>query len=146
MPCANTIIALSRGAEILSESFIFFVSGAIVVYEYHRSSEKEKLKEEKRLQKIRDDASILQAKLVSLDKRLEALEEYAKANRKSILGIGAKYDEPENTVPIIDDSDSQSEKVVHADQETKTNSNSSSTTNNNDAKPARARRWFWPFG
>lgn len=145
MPCANTIIALSRGAEILSESFIFFVSGAIVVYEYHRSSEKEKLKEEKRLQKIRDDASILQAKLVSLDKRLEALEEYAKANRKSILGIGAKYDEPENTVPIIDDSDSQSEKVVHADQETKTNSNSSSTTNNNDAKPARARRWFWPF-
>jgi hypothetical protein len=136
---------LSRGAEILSESFIFFVSGAIVVYEYHRSSEKEKLKEEKRLQKIRDDASILQAKLVSLDKRLEALEEYAKANRKSILGIGAKYDEPENTVPIIDDSDSQSEKVVHADQETKTNSNSSSTTNNNDAKPARARRWFWPF-
>jgi hypothetical protein len=146
LPCANTIIALSRGAEILSESFIFFVSGAIVVYEYHRSSEKEKLKEEKRLQKIRDDASILQAKLVSLDKRLEALEEYAKANRKSILGIGAKYDEPENTVPIIDDSDSQSEKVVHADQETKTNSNSSSTTNNNDAKPARARRWFWPFG
>jgi hypothetical protein len=137
---------LSRGAEILSESFIFFVSGAIVVYEYHRSSEKEKLKEEKRLQKIRDDASILQAKLVSLDKRLEALEEYAKANRKSILGIGAKYDEPENTVPIIDDSDSQSEKMVHADQETTPNSNSSSTTNNNDAKPARARRWFWPFG
>jgi hypothetical protein len=146
LPCANTIIALSRGAEILSESFIFFVSGAIVVYEYHRSSEKEKLKEEKRLQKIRDDASILQAKLVSLDKRLEALEEYAKANRKSILGIGAKYDEPENTVPIIDDSDSQSEKMVHADQETTPNSNSSSTTNNNDAKPARARRWFWPFG
>lgn len=145
MPCANTIIALSRGAEILSESFIFFVSGAIVVYEYHRSSEKEKVKEEKRLQKIRDDASILQAKLVSLDKRLEALEEYAKANRKSILGIGAKYDEPENTVPIIDDSDSQSEKMVHADQETTPNSNSSSTTNNNDAKPARARRWFWPF-
>jgi hypothetical protein len=145
LPCANTIIALSRGAEILSESFIFFVSGAIVVYEYHRSSEKEKLKEEKRLQKIRDDASILQAKLVSLDKRLEALEEYAKANRKSILGIGAKYDEPENTVPIIDDSDSQSEKMVHADQETTPNSNSSSTTNNNDAKPARARRWFWPF-
>ena len=44
--------ALSQGAELFSESFIFFVSGGIVVYEYNRSSEKEKAKEESRLQQI----------------------------------------------------------------------------------------------
>lgn len=145
------LLALSRGADILSESFIFFVSGAIVVYEYHRSSEKEKKKEAARLQKIRDDASILQAKLVSLDKRLEALEEYAKANRKSILGldIGANYKNPENVVPIDDDGGVLSEMTGGTVQATP-----SSNSNDVEAIPARNKdserqapkgRWYWPF-
>jgi hypothetical protein len=130
--------ALSRGAEILGETFIFFVSGAIVVYEYHRSSEKEKKMEAQRLQQIRDDASVLQAKLVSLDKRLEALEEYAKANRKSILGlgIGANYVDPENTVPINDTAEHINKQVV---------SQQLAPTSNQDTKPTRTNRWFWPF-
>ena len=133
-------IALSRGADILSESFIFSVSGAILVYEYQRSSEKEKRKEEQRLQKIRDDAFILQTKLVSLDKRLEALEEYAKANRKSILGldVGANYQQPQDVVPI-DDSDNISNQLVEND---KTNRATLETATN---KRAKQRRWFWPF-
>lgn len=90
--------ALSQGADLFSESFIFFVSGAIVVYEYVRSSEKEKKKEEANLQKIRDEASQLQAKLDSLDKRLISLEEYAKANRHAIvIGKNATYVSPENS-------------------------------------------------
>jgi hypothetical protein len=136
--------ALSRGADILSESFIFFVSGAIVVYEYHRSSEKEKLKEAARLQKIRDDASILQAKLVSLDKRLEALEEYAKANRKSIMGldIGANYKnpDPEKVVPI--DTNDVPEKV----QDSSSGGGSTNKNSSNNNANISGKRWFWPFG
>ena len=133
-------IALSRGADILSESFIFSVSGAILVYEYQRSSEKEKRKEEQRLQKIRDDAFILQTKLVSLDKRLEALEEYAKANRKSILGldVGANYQQPQDVVPI-DDSDNISNQLVENDKTSRATLETATNTR------AKQRRWFWPF-
>ncbi|KAL7514532.1 hypothetical protein ACHAXN_011759 [Cyclotella atomus] len=141
--------ALSRGADILSESFIFFVSGAIVVYEYHRSSEKEKLKEAARLQKIRDDASILQAKLVSLDRRLDALEEYAKANRKSILGldIGANYKNPDPNIVVPIDTDEIPEKEKEADSSSSSNNNNNGggSSSNNDNTNIRARRWFWRF-
>ncbi len=136
--------ALSRGADILSESFIFAVSGGILVYEYNRSSEKEKKKEEARLQKIRDEASRLQGKLDSLDKRLVALEEYAKANRKMfVLGIGVgangEYVEPEAVVPINDDEDKTSSRQYTAED----------TKNSHGTKPAskdeRSWRWWWPF-
>jgi len=135
--------ALSRGADILSETFLFGVSGVILVYEYNRSSEKERLKEEKRLQQIRDDASKLQAKLVSLDKRLEALEAYAQANRKSILGldIGNNYNKPENVVPILDNENDGTNIISQAEQ---TNAHDRSKPKNLGA-PTRSRRWFWPF-
>eukprot|EP00581_Thalassiosira_minuscula_P017106 CAMPEP_0183718814 /NCGR_PEP_ID=MMETSP0737-20130205/11974_1 /TAXON_ID=385413 /ORGANISM="Thalassiosira miniscula, Strain CCMP1093" /LENGTH=190 /DNA_ID=CAMNT_0025948435 /DNA_START=176 /DNA_END=749 /DNA_ORIENTATION=- len=100
-------IALSQGADILSETFLFGVSGGLVVYEYNRSSAKTEKKEAARLQAIRDDAERLQRKLDSVDKRLVALEEYAKANRRSILGIGiganGEYHEPDGVVPINDE-------------------------------------------
>mmetsp|Transcript_678 Transcript_678/g.1267 ORF Transcript_678/g.1267 Transcript_678/m.1267 type:complete len:182 (+) Transcript_678:368-913(+) len=136
--------ALSRGADILSESFIFAVSGGILVYEYNRSSEKEKKKEEARLQKIRDEASRLQAKLDSLDKRLVALEEYAKANRKMfVLGIGiganGEYVEPEAVVPIHDDEDNDLRK--HVLTEDSNNSDVKKTA----TKDQRSWRWWWPL-
>ena len=82
-------VALSRGADLLSETFIFSVSVGILMYEYRRSSIKDEQKEAAKLKQIRDDAAKLQAKLDSLDKRLVSLEEFAKANRRSIvLGIG----------------------------------------------------------
>ena len=121
--------ALSQGAELFSESFIFFVSGGIVVYEYNRSSEKEKAKEESRLQKITDESARLQDKLNSLDKRLVSLEEYAKANRRAIvLGVGigtnGKYVEPADVVPINDDEvGGKAPKLASQ----------------------RSRRWWWPF-
>jgi len=77
--------ALTRGADIMSEAFIFSVSGALLVYEYHRSSEKDRKKEEAKHKQITDDAKRLQANLDSLDKRLVALEHYAEANRRTIL-------------------------------------------------------------
>lgn len=137
--------ALSRGADILSESFIFFVSGSIVVYEYHRSSEKEKKKEAERLQKIRDDASILQAKLISLDERLGALEEYAKANRKSILGlgIGAEYVEPKVVVPIVN-SVGEVGRMGQSKEDGRL-PNSPSDVTNNLHHSSWVWKWIWPF-
>mmetsp|Transcript_34817 Transcript_34817/g.84143 ORF Transcript_34817/g.84143 Transcript_34817/m.84143 type:complete len:208 (-) Transcript_34817:576-1199(-) len=133
--------ALSRGADLLSETFIFSVSMFIVIYEYNRSSEKEKKKEEARLQKIRDDATRLQAKLNSLDKRLVSLEEYAKANRRSIvLGIGvganAEYHQPDEVVPIHD---------VEVDETNAINENKNdSSTRKNSIEKRKGSRW-WPF-
>lgn len=85
--------------------------------------------------------------MISLDKRLEALEEYAKANRKSILGldVGANYQQPKNIVPI-DDNDSNSSRMVDNDKTNQEDVRSRSTTL--EATPntgANQRRWFWPF-
>jgi len=137
-------VALSRGADLLSETFIFSVSVGILMYEYRRSSIKDEKKEAAKLKQIRDDAAKLQAKLDSLDKRLVSLEEFAKANRRSIvLGIGvnnaAEYVEPseDEIVPINDE---------------KGGKKKSSLTNEKDSSgPVRvrnqqtSRRWWWPF-
>ncbi|KAL3794814.1 hypothetical protein ACHAW5_005235 [Stephanodiscus triporus] len=132
--------ALSQGADLLSESFVFFVSGSVVVYEYHRSSEKEKVKEEARLKEITDESAELQAKLNSLDKRLVSLEEFAKANRRAIVlgvGIGAngKYVEPGELVPIND---------KEVEMKTPKLKESSPVMKSPDASQ-RSRRWWWPF-
>mmetsp|Transcript_40313 Transcript_40313/g.97358 ORF Transcript_40313/g.97358 Transcript_40313/m.97358 type:complete len:182 (-) Transcript_40313:324-869(-) len=76
--------ALKDGAEFVGESFIFFVSGYLVVWEYRRSSESARKKSEK-----------LQAKLNALDERLNAVEDVVKKNSQSILGIRG-YVEPES--------------------------------------------------
>ena len=135
-------VALSRGADLLSETFIFSVSVGILMYEYRRSSIKDEKKEAAKLKQIRDDAAKLQAKLDSLDKRLVSLEEFAKANRRSIvLGIGvnntAEYVEPseDEIVPINDDEGGKKK--------------SSLTTNKKKDSSGRShqpsRRWWWPF-
>ena len=93
--------ALKDGAEFVGESFIFFVSGYLVVWEYRRSSESARKKSEK-----------LQAKLNALDERLNAVEDVVKKNSQSILGLRG-YVEPESKslVPINDGrADKQSDK------------------------------------
>mmetsp|Transcript_37125 Transcript_37125/g.77731 ORF Transcript_37125/g.77731 Transcript_37125/m.77731 type:complete len:215 (-) Transcript_37125:126-770(-) len=140
--------ALSQGADILSETFLFTVSGGIVVYEYNKSSAKEKKKEAARLQVIRDDAERLQRKLVSLDKRLVALEEYAKVNRRSILGIGiganGDYVEPDEVVPIAD-KEVDGTNIVSNDEKKTTNKKEPSTSDKTSNKSQRSWRWLWPF-
>ena len=143
-------VALVQGADLLSETFIFVVSGGIVVYEYHRSSEKERIKEEQRIKKITDEASRLQAKLVSLDKRLEALEEYAKTNSSrgivlGPIGIGGAsggYVEPDGKIPILDEVEE-----ARVDNNTATNVEDPSSNKNKNASQTnhQSRRWWWPF-
>lgn len=144
--------ALSRGADLLSESFIFSVSVGILMYEYNRSSIKEEKKEAAKLQKIRDDASKLQAKLDSLDKRLVSLEEFAKTNRRSILGIGvnAEYIEPskDEVVPINDnDIEEVNKKAKSSSTSQGEDSDNAANTNNISKKnhQLQIKRWWWPW-
>mmetsp|Transcript_3584 Transcript_3584/g.6741 ORF Transcript_3584/g.6741 Transcript_3584/m.6741 type:complete len:215 (-) Transcript_3584:163-807(-) len=141
-------IALSQGADILSETFLFGVSGGLVVYEYNRSSAKTEKKEAARLQAIRDDAERLQRKLDSVDKRLVALEEYAKANRRSILGIGiganGEYHEPDGVVPINDEEVENDNAKLNKDSGN-INKKESPPAQESSNKSHRSWRWMWPF-
>ena len=95
--------ALKDGAEFLGESIVFLVSGTVVVWEYNRTNEKARLKEEKVREDERQQREALRAKLKTLDKRLQALEEVVKSNSKFPLHFGKTYVEPENIVPIDDE-------------------------------------------
>ena len=143
-------VALVQGADLLSETFIFVVSGGIVVYEYHRSSEKERVKEAQRIKEITDEASLLQAELVSLDKRLEALEEYAKTNssraivlgRIGIGGASGGYVEPDGKIPILDEVE---EAKVENNSATNVEDSSSNKNKNASQTNHQSRKWWWPF-
>mmetsp|Transcript_19838 Transcript_19838/g.28084 ORF Transcript_19838/g.28084 Transcript_19838/m.28084 type:complete len:200 (+) Transcript_19838:106-705(+) len=90
--------AMSSGADFVGESFVLLVSAGIVVYEFDRSSKKE----EKKRQLLREEQEALDAKLLSLDARLKALEKVVKSNSQSILNFsGGRYEEPKNVVPIV---------------------------------------------
>jgi len=87
--------ALKNGAELLGEGLIFFIGGAVVVWEYNNSKQKERTKEEKRHSEMQREADELQHKFHILDVRLRALEKVVKTNSESILNIGgARYIEP----------------------------------------------------
>lgn len=116
--------ALKDGAEFVGEGFIFLVGGYLVVWEYRRSAESARAKNEK-----------LQAKLNALDIRLKAVEDVVRKNKESILGlqIGARYEEPDSTalVPISD------KKVSRQKREAKTKPAIS--------KDEQASKPFWKF-
>ncbi|KAK1747781.1 OPA3 family protein [Skeletonema marinoi] len=141
--------ALSRGADLLSEAIVFSVAAGVTTYEYLRSSESSKKKEEAQLQKIRDDAMKLQAKLNSLDKRLVALEEYAKANRSSIslLRGGKEYVEPKAVVPIDDREGDGNfailEPIDEPQQQDEGDPNNNAATD--EPSSVKSKRSWWPF-
>ncbi|KAL7494318.1 hypothetical protein ACHAWT_003047 [Skeletonema menzelii] len=141
--------ALSRGADLLSEAIVFSVAAGVTTYEYLRSSESSKKKEEAQLQKIRDDAAKLQSKLNSLDKRLVALEEYAKANRSSIsLLVGGKeYVEPKAVVPIDDREGDDNFSILKPINEIQQQDGESSINNasTDESSAVKRKRTWWPF-
>ena len=104
----DTEKALASGAEFFGESFIFFVSGVVLVWEYNRSKQSEKAKEEAKQAALKAEQAALRAKLHTLDLRLKAVETVVKQNSQSILGLGGpKYVEPskDEIVPIDDEED-----------------------------------------
>jgi hypothetical protein len=97
--------ALAVGADFFGESFLFLVSGGIVVWEYNRSNEKAKEKEAQKHAQLKGENEKLRAKLHSLDVRLKAVEDVVKHNADSIMQIGKRYVAPakQELVPIDDD-------------------------------------------
>jgi optic atrophy 3 protein len=98
--------ALSTGAEFVSEAFVLFVSAGAVIFEYNRTNEKTRQKEEGLRRKADQERSSLQAKLRALDVRVKALEEVVEKNNNTILSLGRqKYVAPQASqlVPITDD-------------------------------------------
>jgi hypothetical protein len=104
--------ALKSGAEFVGESFIFLVSGGLVVWEYNRSNESARNKEAQKVAKQKAEYVALQAKLHTLDVRLKAVENVVKQNSDSILGLRSpKYIEPSsNELVSIDDDEDEDEK------------------------------------
>lgn len=96
--------AMKVGAEFVGEAFVFAVSGGIVVWEYNRTQENNRKKQAKIREEARLQREALQAKLNSLDVRLQAVEEVMKANSNPLFPIhfGKQYVPPSHTVPIED--------------------------------------------
>uniref|UniRef100_A0A6U0KJX9 OPA3-like protein n=1 Tax=Minutocellus polymorphus TaxID=265543 RepID=A0A6U0KJX9_9STRA len=86
--------AITKGADLLGEAIVFGVSVGVVVWEYNRSNEKAKAKEEKRLLEIEAENDEMDEMLHALDVRIEALEKAVKAQNHSLLYSGQRYVEP----------------------------------------------------
>lgn len=97
--------AMKVGAEFVGEAFVFTVSGGIVVWEYNRSRESAAAKSEKIQKEARQQREALQAKLKTLDVRLQAIEEVMKSNSQFPIHFGKVYVPPSDLVPIQDDAD-----------------------------------------
>lgn len=108
--------ALKDGAEFVGEAFVFLVSGTLVVWEYNRSAESTRRKEEQKRADAKAERAALQAKLIALDARLKAVEDTVKHNSQSILGLGGStYKEPAAaklvSIQDEDDDDDDDEKL-----------------------------------
>lgn len=95
--------ALKTGADFVGETIVVGVSAGLVVWEYNRSATSNKKKEEAKRADAKAERDALNAKLITLDVRLKALEEVVNSNSQSILGLGSKgYKAPKNVVLIRD--------------------------------------------
>mmetsp|Transcript_4298 Transcript_4298/g.8229 ORF Transcript_4298/g.8229 Transcript_4298/m.8229 type:complete len:172 (-) Transcript_4298:136-651(-) len=89
--------ALAAGADFVGEAFIFVVGGAVVVWEYDKSKEKERAKEEENKTRERRQ----EERLDDLQKRMAVLEKSVTSNVKNIedllsmLEKRQQHDEPE---------------------------------------------------
>ena len=135
--------AMKQGADFIGEAVVVGVSAGLLVWEYNRSNDSTKKKEEKKQAAAKAERDALQAKLVTLDVRLKALEEVVKTNQASILlnvakvaGLGGKqYHEPKNTVKIQEDDGDDDDDATDAtvDEETA-------------LQPQKKRGRWWLFG
>jgi optic atrophy 3 protein len=95
-------VALNKGADFVGESFILLVSAATVIWEYNRTNEKARIKDEQLRAAAKAERDALQANFLSLDARLLALEEVVQYNSQSILNIsGKRYKEPANKSELV---------------------------------------------
>lgn len=62
--------AIEKGANFLSEVFVFSVAGSLILYESYRSRKKTNLEKEN----VQDDISLLQDEIVSLQNELDEVK------------------------------------------------------------------------
>ena len=74
--------ALSAGADFIGEAFIFGVGGAIVVWEYNRSKEKDRCKEEQNVERERMQEKRLLDVENSLERIDKGMEEFIQMERE----------------------------------------------------------------
>jgi optic atrophy 3 protein len=95
-------VALNNGADFVGESFILLVSCGTVIWEYNRTSDKARIKDEQLRAAAKAERDALQANFVALDTRLKALEDVVQYNSQSILNIsGKRYKEPANKTELV---------------------------------------------
>ncbi|CAB9500738.1 atrophy 3 protein homolog [Seminavis robusta] len=127
--------ALTTGADLVGETFVLSVSVGTVIWEYNRSAEKARLKEEKLRATAKAERDALQANFLALDERLKALEEVVQYNSQSILNVGGKrLPQPRNTVLIrISDEDDDNLPMVPTTKKPKPDAhNETQTTSQSD--------------
>ena len=73
--------ALANGADIFGESFIFGVSGAIVVWEYNKSKESSKKKEAEEKQRLQDEHDLVQTQISSIQEQLSNIQNETKIQK-----------------------------------------------------------------
>lgn len=73
--------ALTQGADLIGEAFIFTVGGGLIIWEYNKSKEKDRLKEEK----AKLNAQMQKDELCNLKARMDVLEEAMKKNQIQLL-------------------------------------------------------------
>lgn len=137
--------ALKDGAEFVGEGFIFTVSLSLLMWEYNRSQESAREKQEKKRQQIRAEQAVLKAKLHALDVRLKAVEDVVKEQTDSLLGLSkGRYKRPpsKELVPIDDFDDDAIEKLVGEEVRTLEQEEDAETS------VSTSKRWwqFWLNG
>ncbi|KAG7337531.1 optic atrophy 3 OPA3 domain containing protein [Nitzschia inconspicua] len=141
--------ALKDGAEFVGEGFIFVVSFGLLLWEYNRTQEANKAKQETKRQQIKAEQAVLKAKLHALDIRLKAVEDVIKEQTDSLLGLSkGKYKQPppQELVPIDDDDDDDSNgSEMEANKENGKKSEGSDSAEERDTAPTESRLWwrFW---
>lgn len=90
--------ALAAGAEFVGEAFIFAVGGALVVWEYDKSKEKERAKEEGN--KMREQMQ--EERLNDLQMRMTNLEKSVTNNMKNIEELLSMLERNQQHLQTID--------------------------------------------
>ena len=141
--------ALSRGADIVGESFVLVVTAGTMVWEYNRSKEKEKQKEEKQRAEAKAERQALQDNFKALDARLQAVEEVVKYNSESLLNIaGKRYVEPKRKklIQIADDDETSNESAMtrRVEERLEHDENMKAPKEGTESGGANSKSW-WKF-
>ena len=133
--------ALNRGAEFLSESFVFLVGGTVIVLEYNRNREKERVLEAARHNELVQETEKLQIKLNAVDERLAMLESMMKLERDSLGSLKEQQDEEMDMTGI----NTMREQVDALRDESEMDNEVMDNAEMTQDTATKKKIWWWPF-